>query len=124
MTACLTWARGFRARIRFLDASEGGRHRYASADGYSPQLQLGSVLTSVRLVKMDGDQVAVHDDLLPGETYDLFVVVQFADHYPEEHLDPADIKLLEGPRVVAVGEAIGPVYEPAPHQSWPSPMQG
>lgn len=114
MASVVREIRGFRARLRLLDTAEGGRRRPASSARYSPQLQLGSISTSVLVVKLDGDQVALQDDLLPGEFCDVFIVVQFADHYPDEHLDSANLKLLEGPRLVAVGEAVGPVYEPAP----------
>lgn len=105
--------RGFRARVRFLSTTEGGRRR-AAYSGYTPQLQLGSISTSVPIVRLDGDQIASEDEMFPGQSYDVFIVVQFADYYPDEHLDPANITLLEGPRVIAVGEAVGPTYEPVP----------
>ncbi len=106
--------RGFRARLRLLETAEGGRRRAASSSSYSPQLRLGSISTSVRIVKLDGDGTASHDDLIPGESYDVFIVVPFVDYYRDEHLDPACIEVLEGSRVVALGQAVGPVFELAP----------
>lgn len=113
MASVVPELRGFRARVRFLDKAEGGRRR-AAHSGYTPQLQLGSISTSVPIVRLDGDQIASDDEMLPGQSYDVFIVVQFADCYPGEHLDPAHIRLLEGPRVIAVGEAAGPTFEPVP----------
>lgn len=66
------------------------------------------------MVKLDGNRAASQDDLVPGESYDVFVVVPFADYYTDEYPDPANIKLLEGPRIIAVGLAVGPIHELAP----------
>jgi hypothetical protein len=63
---------------------------------------------------MDGKQVAAEDDLAPGETYEVFVLAQFAKHYPDEGRDIVVVELCEGQRVVAVGKVSGPVFETAP----------
>lgn len=66
---------------------------------------MGPILTSVVLFPMRGDMVEAGVQLVPGETYDLYILVPFADHYPDHSIDPARITLMEGARVVAVGVA-------------------
>lgn len=63
---------------------------------------------------MDGDDVAAEDELVPGETYDVFVLAQMAEHYPVTALSLVDVELREGSRVVALGRVTGPVFESAP----------
>jgi hypothetical protein len=71
MAAGLKSRAGFAPGVASSMPPRAGANRYASADGYCPQLQFGSVSTSVRLVNMEGDQISSQDDLLPGESYDI-----------------------------------------------------
>lgn len=49
---------------------------------------------------MSGVEVALLAELSPGQIYDLYILVRFADHYPKHSLDPAHVTLLEGSRVL------------------------
>lgn len=100
--------------MRFLSTAEGGRSRPAISGHYNPQLRLGSVSSSVNIVRMDGEQAAAEDDLALGETYEVFVLTVFAEYYPDEARNIIDVELCEGQRVVAVGKVTGTVFETAP----------
>ena len=88
------------ARIRFLTTAEGGRLS-APLSGTRSQLEIGDVMTSCVLTRVDGA-----DTLALGEDVDVFVELHFPERFELEFRTLRGVRLFEGNKLVATGAFI------------------
>jgi hypothetical protein len=88
----------FKACIRFLPSSEGGRNRPAM-NGIRPSLRLGDVFTSCVIHSCDQTELFEF-----GKDYDVTLEIVFWDVYGHLLRWDQPVELFEGSHLIAVGK--------------------